>query len=250
MIFISFRVLLNSDRPFNVRYDFIFDRLRAVRQEIVIQNFSSSKAVTILEPIVMFLSFSLIRLSGSPIAVFDPMICTQHLQECLWKCLTCYEEMENLESVFRSNRIIVEGIYLLLNMDDTSALQRALMLDLQLKSTFIVQSAIKISINFHLKNFYKVIDGIKNMPHLLCGVAALKIPKIRKEVLKTFSIAYNSSTLSVPIEFLEKLLVYESRKILIEDLRLLGVYEGREESPTHVIFNKKKFDDSKSIVSS
>lgn len=55
-------ILLDARKPFNVVYDFIFDRLRAVRQEIVMQNFPESLTIELLEPIVMFLAYSLYRL--------------------------------------------------------------------------------------------------------------------------------------------------------------------------------------------
>lgn len=54
-------VVPDKRRPFNVAYDFIFDRLRAVRQEIVIQNLSETKTVELLEPICMFLAYSFYR---------------------------------------------------------------------------------------------------------------------------------------------------------------------------------------------
>lgn len=55
------RVLPDKRKPFNVVYDFIFDRLRAVRQEIVIQNLDTIVTVRLLEPIVLFLAYSAYR---------------------------------------------------------------------------------------------------------------------------------------------------------------------------------------------
>lgn len=51
-------VLMDNRKPYHYRYDFIFDRLRSVRQEIVIQNLDEIKTVKLIEPIVMFLSYS------------------------------------------------------------------------------------------------------------------------------------------------------------------------------------------------
>lgn len=54
-------IVNDNRRPFNFAYDFIFDRLRAVRQEIVIQNVSESLTIELLEPVIMFLAYSLYR---------------------------------------------------------------------------------------------------------------------------------------------------------------------------------------------
>lgn len=199
----------------------------------------------------MFLCFSMYRLSGSPIAVFDSILCSQHLQECLLKCLTCYEEIERINgSVYSTNnRIIVEAVYLMFYIDNPNVLQRAMQLNQKLKSSFIIQSAIKASLNFHLNNFYKVFRHIQELPHLVSATASLKLCQIRKEVLRVFSIAYNSSSLTVPIDFLKSLLIYDDMEILLRDLRNLGIQVLNGEPPLKVIFSRAKFDINQSIVS-
>lgn len=54
-------VIVDTRKPFNVVYDFIFNRLRAVRQEIVIQHLSEAITVELLEPICMFHAYSFYR---------------------------------------------------------------------------------------------------------------------------------------------------------------------------------------------
>lgn len=54
-------VAFDNRRPFNFAFDFIFDRLRAVRQEIVQQNLNDSLTIELLEPVIMFFAYSLYR---------------------------------------------------------------------------------------------------------------------------------------------------------------------------------------------
>lgn len=54
-------IVADTRKPFNVAYDFIFDRLRAIRQEIVIQNLTEAITVELLEPICMFLAYGYYR---------------------------------------------------------------------------------------------------------------------------------------------------------------------------------------------
>lgn len=125
-------IATDERRSFNFAYDFIFDRLRAVRQEIVIQNLNESLTIELLEPIIMFLAYSLYRLAGVPIGKFDPKICRQHLQECLKKVLTCYDAIYadrspvSIEQMDR--RATIESIYLVFNMGSVETLTRALRL--------------------------------------------------------------------------------------------------------------------------
>lgn len=152
------------------------------------------------------------------------------------------------------SRVVVEGIYLMLNMNDTNALQRAIQLEHSIKSSFVVRTSIQICLNFYRKHFYKVLRDIQALPHLVSAISSLQLPNLRKEILETFSIAYNSSKLTVPIDFLQKLLVYNDAAVLTKDLIDLGIHlihssDENEEKPTAVKFERKKFDNNKSIVS-
>lgn len=223
-----------------------------MRQEIVIQNFSCEKTLKLLEPIVMFLSYCLYNLNAQPISIFDAKICRQHLNECLLKCLNCYEELDEMEenSNYRlHNRIVIESIYLMINMDDCGALTRAIKLNSDLKSAFVMQIAIRISISFHQRNFYKLLNDIQELPHLVGAIASLKLSDIRKEIFRIFSIAYSNQTLKVPLEFLQRLLIYDEKALLLKNLHDLGIHDGDKNHIDEIVFNRKKFDSAKSIVS-
>jgi hypothetical protein len=47
-------IVMRDDTDWCVVYDFVFDRLRAVRQDMVIQDVGSFDGMMILEPIVRF----------------------------------------------------------------------------------------------------------------------------------------------------------------------------------------------------
>jgi hypothetical protein len=198
----------------------------------------------------MFLSWSLYQLSGESISTFDPTICRQHLNECLLSCLSCYDEIDiaKQETYNNSNRILVEGIYVLLNISEENSLRRALMLNSTLRSQPTMRNVVEIALNMHTRNHYRVIRGISELPHILCGVASLKLREIRKEILKSFTIAYNSNSLRVPTDFVFQLLSYERLDDLRSDLKNLGIFEETENS-TSINFNRKKFNTESSCVS-
>lgn len=246
----EYRIIIDSQRPYSFRYDFIFDRTRAIRQEIVIQNFSHEKTIELLEPIVIFLAFSLYKLSIASITIFDSKICLQHLQECILKALCCYEQLDEFPgkpSYNKNNRILVEGIYLLLNMSNIRALQRGIKLSPDLKSSFIIKTCLQMSLNYSTGNYFKVLQNMCELPHVLAATASLKLPEIRTKILHIFSIAYSSTILKVPLEFLQKLLIYDDQNHLTADLIHLDIQN--DNTSQAVLFNRKKFDTNKSIVS-
>jgi SAC3 domain-containing protein 1 len=58
IIYLSSRVLPRTDVSFNIVYDYIFDRLRAVRQDMSIQCLSGPECISILEQAVRFHIYS------------------------------------------------------------------------------------------------------------------------------------------------------------------------------------------------
>lgn len=136
------------------------------------------------------------------------------------------------------------------NMNETSSLERALKLDIKLKASLIIGTSIEVLVSYQQRAFYKTIKLISKLPHpIICAIASLHLPQIRKEMLHTFSIAYNSSSLKVPLEFLKRLLVYDDSATLLKHLsENLGIHD----SPTSddaIRFDRKKFDSKKSLVS-
>lgn len=71
-------------------YSFVFDRLRGVKQDMIIQRVSGLNCVAILERTVRFLIYASYRLCGEPLRLYDPRINDTHLQENLSWLLDCY----------------------------------------------------------------------------------------------------------------------------------------------------------------
>jgi SAC3 domain-containing protein 1 len=202
----------------------------------------------IIEPIVMFLSLSFYQLFGEATSIFDSTICRQHLNECLLSCLSSYDELDEKKYHY-NKRIIIEGIYVLLNLSQENSLRRALNLKFSFESSFTMQTVLKIALNMHTQNYFKVIHLIPRLPHVLCAIASLKLMEIRKEILKTFTIAYSSNNLRVPADFTLRVLSYDRIEDLQCDLKNLGICYDETENSTSINFNRKKFNIENSCVS-
>uniref|UniRef100_A0AAQ5Y209 SAC3/GANP/THP3 conserved domain-containing protein n=1 Tax=Amphiprion ocellaris TaxID=80972 RepID=A0AAQ5Y209_AMPOC len=80
----------SHQHPWTEVYSFVFDRLRSVKQDMIIQRVSGSDCVAILERTVRFLIYASYRLCGEPLRLYDPRINDTHLQEYLSWLLGCY----------------------------------------------------------------------------------------------------------------------------------------------------------------
>ena len=100
-------------------YDFLFDRLRAVRQDLTLQIVADSVTLTVLASCVRFhLVFGLL-LRSSP--TFSEHLNSQHQLDCLKSCLLLSPAAHQVEEL-----TTIHCVYLLNNMDSDHALVWAL----------------------------------------------------------------------------------------------------------------------------
>ncbi|EAT43228.1 AAEL005326-PA [Aedes aegypti] len=225
-------IMQDDRRSYNFRYEFIFDRLRAVRQEVVMQNLSAKDTLDILEPIVCFLSYSAYQLCESHISEFDPKICNTHLQECLKKVLRSYDELEQESASYIQNRRTrMEGLYLAFNLGSSEALTRGINLPKNIRKRLSLQLSSNIEYLRH--NYHRVLISLQKLPPLEAALAVLKIPTIRQQLLLRFSSAFQSKVLSVPLEWIGHVLMYQRREhpSLIEDCQYYNLQLVHADKP-------------------
>lgn len=213
-VIVSCSVIKDERRPYHQVYDFIFDRLRCVRQEIVISELNDVETLELLEPTIIFLAYSYYQLCDHDISKFDPKICGQHMQECLKKALTCYDSVVTKpgKRPTHSKRPLIESIYLVFNLSSEEARQRALSVqkdpDLQFESTFLASSMISKCCG--QGNFYGAIRCTKHLPPLLQGLVYAKhIQLWRANLIRHFGAAYNCPNVLVPNEFVLRTLLLQ-----------------------------------------
>lgn len=125
------KIVTKNDVAWSIVYEFTADRLRAVRQDMVIQQMKNEECIPILEKIVRFYVYSSFRLQHKPKSVFDLHLNNIHLQECLKRLLVLYKEVKEEEVL--ENRAEMETIYILHNLGSTEALSHSYHLPLLIR---------------------------------------------------------------------------------------------------------------------
>uniref|UniRef100_A0A1A9WRA9 SAC3/GANP/THP3 conserved domain-containing protein n=1 Tax=Glossina brevipalpis TaxID=37001 RepID=A0A1A9WRA9_9MUSC len=217
-------VILDKRKPFCYIYDFIFDRLRAIRQEVVIQNLEDKQIIKLLEPMIMFLAFSRYKLCEETIGNFDEKICELHLQECLKRVLVSYDNIACNEMIDDEikNRAFVEALYQIFNLGSIEALNRCVLAPQEIKSNAVFALSFKICLSYFQGNLYRVLMGLQNLPHILCAIGSLKMQMLRKKLLEMFSYAYHSK-FSVPANFVLNLTAHANKEELFKDCEYFKV---------------------------
>ncbi|XP_050459715.1 germinal-center associated nuclear protein isoform X2 [Cataglyphis hispanica] len=244
-------IITRTDLDWTLIYDFVFDRLRSVRQDAVIQRIDITTNILLLEPIVRFHTYAAQRLCEKKVSEFDAKINNKHLLECLKQLLVLYDERdyknrnnieihEALEKLaLNDSRSEMEALYILLHIGDQEVLKRALTLSSDLRNSPAIQIATKISLAWYLRNYVRVCYLAQQLPPILACAFFCNLQSFRRSVLQIMSFGYNSKVLTFPGLKLQKLLFYKDISRVQADCNLFGLTFTNE----NVLFQKSQFNE-------
>ncbi|XP_014468556.1 PREDICTED: germinal-center associated nuclear protein isoform X2 [Dinoponera quadriceps] len=245
-------IVTKTDLNWVLIYDFVFDRLRSVRQDAVIQRIDTTAYIRLLEPITRFHIYAAQRLCERNISEFDAKINNKHLLECIKHLLVLYDEQDSKsvtdnmdlykdfdKMTINNNRSEIEASYILLHIGDQDALQRALTLSSDLKNSPAVKLAIQISLAWYLRNYVRVHYLIQRLSPILACAFFSNLQSFRRNVLQIMSSGYNNKMLIFPGLKLQELLFYKDISKIQADCNLFGLTFTNE----NVLFQKSQFNE-------
>uniref|UniRef100_A0A2A4JM29 SAC3/GANP/THP3 conserved domain-containing protein n=1 Tax=Heliothis virescens TaxID=7102 RepID=A0A2A4JM29_HELVI len=219
------------DVPVSVVYDYIDDRLRAVRQDVTIQRLPPEQCVCLLEPMIRFYVFYGYQLSDLPLKDFDPVLNKKHLLECIKWYLSCCDtidktqgkldqltgffsnlELDSEEYRLVNDQVLMESLYILCNLNDLHPLFRYIKLLKDLKRNTKLQIAYEIAIANIQGNYIKVCRLSEKLCPLSYCAFSTYLPTLQRRALEVMSQAYHSKRLAVPLASVARWLRFGSAR--------------------------------------
>ncbi|KAM3961840.1 germinal-center associated nuclear protein [Aphomia sociella] len=230
--YLLLEVTRRYDVPITTVYDFVNDRLRAVRQDMTIQRLPPEQCINLLEPMVRFYVYFGYRLCELPLKDYDPVLNKKYLLECIKWFLSCYDSVQRSENNVEINEIssflskleinnrylkklvcdrsLMESLYILSNMDDVHPLFRYFKLPKDVKSNSTVQFSYKLALANLKGNYVKVCKMLEQLCPLGYCAVCVYLPVIQRRALQVLSHSYNSKQLTVPTAVLKQWLRFPS----------------------------------------
>ncbi|XP_041976981.1 SAC3 domain-containing protein 1 isoform X1 [Aricia agestis] len=256
--YLMFEVSKRTDMKKWFVYDFIEDRLRSVRQDMTIQRLPPEQCVELLEPMIRFYVYYSYRLCECGPNEYDPVLNKKHLLECLKWFLSCcgtldktkeYSPLDNIalriEQLDLSkqklviDRVLVESLYILSNLNDTHPLHRYLQLPESLRRVSALKLAYSIGVANYRGNFVRIMKLSKRLCPLSYAALCSHLPVSQKKAISTMCHAYNSKQLSVPISTFKKWLMFGDDDEAFSACKHYGLSVNNNS----VIFNKAAYKD-------
>uniref|UniRef100_A0A1A8FV83 SAC3 domain containing 1 n=1 Tax=Nothobranchius korthausae TaxID=1143690 RepID=A0A1A8FV83_9TELE len=229
---IDFVIASPSLNPWTEVYSFAFDRLRCVKQDMIVQRLSGLECVAILERAVRFLIYASYRLCGEPLRLYDPRINDTHLQEYLSWLFDCYTNGPGPYP----NQDEFQALGLLYNLGSSSTLQHIMELPVRLRKARSVTLALAINQAYLERNPVRLLRLARRLNFLQACALHRHLVMCRRDLLLIYSHGYSSRNCSFPLDRLAQLLSLDTS----HTAQLCQAY-GVEVDQNKVAFSKAAF---------
>ncbi|XP_008300771.1 SAC3 domain-containing protein 1 isoform X2 [Stegastes partitus] len=221
--------------PWTEVYSFVFDRLRGVKQDMIIQRVSGLDCVAILERTVRFHIYASYRLCGEPLRLYDPRINDTHLQEYLSWLLDCYatgpEPHPNQEEF--------QALALLYNLGSAHAAQHIMELPERLRSAPSITLALSINQAFLERNPVRLLRLAHRLSFLQTCALHRHLAACHRDLLLIYSHGFSSRNCRFPLDRLAGLLSLDT-PLTAQLCQAYGVEVNRDDQ---VVFSKAAFSE-------
>ena len=199
-------------------YNFVSDRIRCVRQDMVIQRISGNSCIEILEISVRFHIIAMHRLQSEDFNNFDPKLNRDILCSYLSDLLLFYTESPQSKNVDE-----FYSYHILLNLSTHQVLHKFLSSRESLSCSGTLGLTLQICFAYLLGNHVKVFRLFGNLPYVeSCCLISFYNP-LRLQTLKVLNIAFSSKAQKFPVSVLKDWLKFDSEEQALKFCLAVGL---------------------------
>ncbi|KAM3919840.1 SAC3 domain-containing protein 1 [Leptodactylus fuscus] len=220
-------------------YSFVFDRLRAVRQDLIVQRIRGQEGALVLEGSLGFLLCAPYLVRDLPLADYDEVLHSIQVRECFAELMECYKGDGGFP-----RQAEFQSLLLLYDLGNLDTIHRSLHIRPELLQSPHVRLAIDIN-KAHLENNW--IRLFRLTRHLDCLQACAfyrHLSNSRNKALCTMIHAYSSRNCRFPLHLLTRLLALDNPSLTTEMCMKRGQTVTSGEQPS-VVFLKTALKDVK-----
>ncbi|XP_077965920.1 germinal-center associated nuclear protein-like, partial [Styela clava] len=205
-------------------FDFVWNRTRAIRKELTIQQFSDVTAVHINEECARFHIFCAHHLCEEDRMVFDPKINNENLEKTMKTIMDLYHDVyfspaQGQAAVPLDNSNVAEmyGYYILLNINKTADVLNELQeLPPEVRYSSDVGFAVQAFMAVHSNNYAKFFKVVRRATFMQGCILHRYFMQVRKQaastICKAFVVQSNKRTVLFPADDFMKILSFNDMK--------------------------------------
>ncbi|XP_042236026.1 germinal-center associated nuclear protein-like [Homarus americanus] len=228
-----------EDTEVDVWYNYLWNRTRAVRNDLMQQQLTNSVAVVIMERCTRFHIHAAAQLCQEPSDLFDAKMNTEHLIKSLQTLKELYHDLGERGEYFESEAEF-RAYEMLLNLNDGETIvTRYSQFREEVQKSLHVQFALKVVLSVTFNNYVKFFKLIRRATYLQGCLLHRYFRQVRSKALDIFMKAYvpSKAPQTVPLQTVIKILGFENETDAVNYLKCHGISVEDQ----NVVFDKYAF---------
>nr|CAB3263692.1 germinal-center associated nuclear protein [Phallusia mammillata] len=190
-------------------YDFLWNRTRAIRKEISIQQANDPLAVQVAEECARFHICCGHELCEEDRLVFDPKINNENLEKAMKTVLDMYNDVRSKHTHDLINESEFLAYHILLNINKSSDVLRELQnMSHEIRESRDIRLAVAAFSAVHSNNYSRFFSVLQHTSYLQAAILHRYFEQVRKQAIVTMARAYSTakSNAVLPVEHVIKVL--------------------------------------------
>ncbi|KAM5138826.1 SAC3 domain-containing protein 1 isoform 1-T2 [Mantella aurantiaca] len=221
----------------SLAYPFVFDRLRAVRQDLTVQRISGTEGASVLEGSLGFLLCAPYLVRDLPPEDYCGTLHSTQVRESFAELMECYSRGGRFP-----RQAEFQALLLLYDLGNLNAMHRAFQLPQNIKDTPEIHQALAINRSYLEKNWVRLFRLVHQLDSLQACAFYHHLPNCRNQAMRTYTHAYSSRNCRFPLGDLTRLLAVDSTFNVSNMCKRRGLVVTSGESE-FVLFHKASFKD-------
>ncbi|XP_047145811.1 uncharacterized protein LOC100208238 isoform X1 [Hydra vulgaris] len=181
------------DEKYVTRYDwfdFVWNRLRAIRKDITQQNLKCLTSIDLIEKCARFHIFCSHHLCEEDLQIFDPKINLENLTKCLQTLKHMYEDLWNEKGISSPNEVEFRCYQILLNLNNADTLREAVCFREEVRKSYQVKFALQVLLSVQEKNYVRFFKLLKLSSFLNASLIHSYFNQMRQVALSRMTNAF------------------------------------------------------------
>ncbi|XP_072277465.1 SAC3 domain-containing protein 1 isoform X2 [Pyxicephalus adspersus] len=189
----------------SLAYSFVFDRLRAVRQDLTVQRIRGTEGAAILEGSLGFLLCAPYLVRDLSLQVYCATLHSTQVRESFAELMECYSKGGRFP-----RQAEFQALLLLYDLGNMNTMHRALQLPHSIKNATEVRLAFAINRSYLERNWVRLFRLVHQLDCLQACAFYRHLPDCRNQIIRTYTHAYSSRNCHFPLTKLTSLIAVDS----------------------------------------
>ncbi|XP_037543110.1 germinal-center associated nuclear protein [Nematolebias whitei] len=192
-------------------YDFVWDRTRGIRKDIIQQHLCCPDTVSLIEKCTRFHMHCAHHLCEQPMSSFDAKINNENMTKCLQSLKEMYEDLAT-QQVFCPQEAEFRQYSVLLKINDGDILREVQQFREEVRKSPEVKFAVQACAAVNSNNFVRFFKLVKGASYLASCLLHRYFNQVRTMALKTLNVAHTVGPRSTPfpVEDIVRILMFRN----------------------------------------